>query len=119
MQVRVLSGFAFVAILALLFLLAGWNTITGSAVRSCPVGYASAGGYCVEKACQNKAVRCMRQGNLVKRPDCVCMTYMGRHMCGIKGGEKTAIKSARCTRRGQMNSICGAYDSNLHRCVNY
>lgn len=108
----VLLALAIIVLLALEF-----SGMTGDAVKGCPAGYSYAGGYCIEHACQNRQVKCMRQGNLIKRPDCHCTAYLGKFVCGIKGGERTAVKSPKCTRRGQLNSVCGAYDSNLRRCV--
>jgi hypothetical protein len=86
-------------------------------VQGCPEGYSFAGGYCVEDACQNKQVKCMVSGNLVKRPDCECWMYLGEPICSIKAAEETRIKSPRCARKGQVGGVCGAYDSNRHHCV--
>ncbi len=83
----------------------------------CPEGYLFVANYCIEKACQGKRVKCMKEGNLIKRPDCTCTVYFGKYVCGIKGGERTAVKMSTCTRRGQLNSVCGAYDSKLRKCV--
>ncbi len=106
-----------IALLALFLMLLYFKNLTGAAVLQCQTGYVSAGDYCVEKACQNKQVKCMVQGNLIKRPDCHCTAYVGKFVCGIKGGERTAVKLSTCTRRGQLNSVCGVYDSNRRRCV--
>lgn len=112
------SSFVVFFSLAILFLLSlEFSGITGAAVTGCPSGYRFAGGYCVENACQDKRVKCMKQGTLIKRPDCHCTAYLGKFVCGIKGGQKTAVKLPTCTRRGQLNSVCGAYDSNIRRCV--
>lgn len=86
-------------------------------VQGCPEGYSFAGGYCVEDACQNKQVKCMISGNLIKRPDCECWMYLGEPICSIKAAEETRIKSPLCQRKGQVGGVCGAYDSNRHHCV--
>jgi hypothetical protein len=115
-QEKRLRLFVVITVLALVILLFSSPTITGE-VTACPRGFLSAGGYCVEQACQNKQVKCLRQGSLIKRPDCHCTGYMGKFVCGIKGGERTAVKLPTCTRRGQLNRVCGSYDSNLRKCV--
>ena len=112
-----------VAFLGLVLLFVFSPRITGEVIE-CPTGYsymeASPEGhveeYCVEDACRQQ-VKCIVQNNLIKRPDCVCMTYIGRIMCGIKGDEKTAVKSPLCTRHGQLDKVCGEYDSKLRQCV--
>jgi hypothetical protein len=88
----------------------------GSGVQ-CPDGYSFAGGYCVEDACQDKKVKCMVSGNLIKRPDCECWIYLGEPICSIKAAEETRVKSLLCQRKGQAGAICGAYDSNKGHCV--
>jgi len=112
---------AFLYILALLAVLAlpvlFQAQTTGNAVLGCPFNFTFAGGYCVENACQNKAVKCMKQGTFIKRPDCTCSFYLGKPMCGIRGGQKTAVRLPTCLRRGQVGSVCGAYDSNKKQCV--
>jgi hypothetical protein len=107
--------FGIIALLALLFLLLWYRGISGAAVAGCSQGYTSAGPYCVEDAC--KVSQCIRDGNLIKLPDCVCAAYLGRFRCGIKGGDWTAVKTPLCTRAGQLNKVCGFYDSRIKRCV--
>jgi hypothetical protein len=112
---------SFLYIFALLALLAPpallQSSVSGNAVLGCPFNYTFAGGYCVENACQNKAVKCMKQNNRIQRPDCTCSFYLGKPVCGIKGGQKTAVRLPTCLRRGQVGSVCGAYDSNRKQCV--
>ena len=84
-----------------------------------PERFTYVGGYCVEDACQNKAVKCMKQGIKIMRPPCECWIYFGEATCSIKAAEETRSKSPLCTRRGQSGSICGAYDSNKGHCVNF
>ncbi len=111
-------NYAFFFSLAIIGLLSlEFSGITAAAVKGCPAGYSFAGGYCVENACQNPKTKCMKQGTLIKRPDCHCTAYLGKLVCGIKGGQKTAVKMPTCTRRGHLNSVCGAYDSSLKKCV--
>jgi hypothetical protein len=117
-EARVLSGFAFISIIALMLLLAGWNTMTGN-VAQCPLDYSAAGGYCVHSACQNQQVKCIVQGDMIKPPDCTCTSYMGSMLCAILGGEETAVKSPLCTRRGQIGTVCGFYNSSSGSCVSY
>jgi hypothetical protein len=105
------------AILGLGTLLIALATPTGNAVLGCPKNYTFAAGYCVENACKNSAGQCIKQNGRIQRPECTCTAYFGKFMCGIPGGEKTHIKSPLCTRRGSLGRPCGAYDSNLRRCV--
>lgn len=84
-----------------------------------PERYTYVDGYCVEDACQNKAVKCMVQGNRIMRPECECWIYMGEPICSIMAGEETRINSPLCTRKGHVRQICGAYDSNKGHCVNF
>lgn len=105
-----------IAVAALVLLLFP-DKLTGAAFFSCPANYTATGDYCVEDVCRIKGVKCMVDGNLVKRPDCVCWIYYGRPMCGIEGDEKVSVKSPNCTRRGQVGKVCGAYDAREKMCV--
>jgi hypothetical protein len=111
-----LQSFVLLSAVTLLAMLWPASGMTG-ALTSCPAGHISAGEYCVEKACQNKQVKCLKEGQKIKRPDCHCTAYSGKFVCGIKGGERTATKLPTCTRRGQLNTVCGAYDSVKRQCV--
>jgi hypothetical protein len=113
----ILHVFALILLAVLLRALWAQSGATGAAFLICPQGYVSLGGHCVEKACRDTGVKCIIEGNLVKRPDCHCLKQMGRLMCILKGNEKTAAKLPTCIRNGQINSICGAYDTGIRQCV--
>jgi len=112
------KGVILLGIIAVAFLLFAFSSsLTGAVYVLCPEGYTYKANYCVEDACYEPGVKCMKQGNMIKRPECVCWRYVDKILCGIRGAEKTSIKSLNCTRQGQVDSICGHYDSNLRMCV--
>jgi len=106
--------FGAIALLALLVLLR-YDSITGRVFAQCPQGFDYIDNYCVEKACQK--IKCIKEYNFIKRPDCVCMRYLDKVGCGIKGSEETMVKSPLCRRQGQLNKLCGSYDSVKGYCV--
>ncbi|HLF54359.1 MAG TPA: hypothetical protein VI612_01420 [Candidatus Nanoarchaeia archaeon] len=108
--------FGIVAVAAIFLLLDLSRSMTGAVYMVCPEGYSHIEGYCIEDACR-EGVKCMVIGSFIRRPECVCMRYLDKILCGIKGVEETAVKSSNCVRRGQLDSVCGAYDSDKKMCV--
>jgi len=106
--------FGAIALLALLVLLR-YDSITGGVSIQCPEGFTLIGNYCVENECQK--IKCVKEYNFIKRPDCVCVRYLDKVGCGIKGSEETMVKSPLCRRQGQLNKVCGSYNSVLDQCV--
>ncbi len=108
--------FGLIAVLALATLLVFPDRMTGGQVFvECPAPFAYENGYCVDPACHE--VSCTTQGNFIMPPDCVCIRYIDRILCGIKGSEKTGIKSPDCTRQGQLDRVCGYYNASGKVCV--
>jgi hypothetical protein len=107
--------FGIISVAALIVLLFPSNSITGAVGIECPEGYFIRQGYCVENECLK--VKCAKDGMLVKRPDCACMVYYGKFMCGMRRIAKTGYKTPMCTRRGQLKMLCGSYDSKLGHCI--
>ena len=103
------------AFLALVTMFASSKGTTGAVGIACPEGFEYIAPYCVEKECHQ--VKCVKDYSFIRRPDCVCEAVYGKFMCEMKGSETTAVKSPVCTRRGNLNKICGSYDSNLRECV--
>jgi len=107
--------FGLVALIGLIAMLNA-DKITGKATQGpCPEGFFWQDDYCVQDECRH--VKCVKDGNFIKVPDCACMTYLGKMLCGIKGSEKTAIKTDLCKRHGQIDLVCGWYNSTLGYCV--
>jgi len=112
------KGVILLGIIAVVFLLFSFSSsLTGAVYVLCPEGYTYRDNYCVEDACYEPGVKCMVQGNMIKRPDCICWRYIDSILCGIQGAQKTSVISPNCTRQGQINSICGHYDTKLRMCV--
>ncbi len=106
--------FGVIAVLSTLAMLR-LESVTGGIFVQCPEGFYYSDGFCIENECEN--VKCIKEYNFIKRPDCVCTRYLDKIGCSIKGGEKTMIKSPLCTRQGQLNNVCGSYDSDKGHCV--
>ena len=104
-------------IAALLFLFS--DRLTGAVFVDCQDGftYDETFGYCAENVCFEQGVKCVVQDGLVRRPDCVCWRYDDKILCGIKGSGKTSLKSTLCTRQGNVDMVCGEYDSRTKMCV--
>jgi len=109
--------FGLVALVSLPVMFVSFNRITGGVFVECPSGYVYQEGFCVEEACKEPGVKCMKEYNFIKRPDCVCIRYIDKLLCAIKGNEKTGINSALCTRGGQVDKVCGSYDSRKKQCA--
>ena len=106
--------FSAIALMSVLVMLSAKN-ITGGVFIQCPDGFYYSDNYCIENEC--KKVKCMKEYNFIKRPDCVCVRYLDEVGCGIKGSEKTMAKSPLCVRQGELNKVCGSYDSKKRYCV--
>ncbi len=106
--------FGAIAILAI-FVMLNFESITGGVGIQCPAGFYYSNNYCIENEC--KKVKCMKENSFIKRPDCTCVRYLDKIGCGIKGSEKTLVKNKLCTRQGQLNKVCGSYDSVKEHCV--
>ena len=108
--------FGAVAVIALLVLLLPPD-LTGSLSVMCPEGFTFVDTYCVQDECIGGSLKCFVEGSFIRVPDCVCVHYMDKFLCGIKGSQETAVKSPNCTRRGQLDSVCGYYNSSSGMCV--
>ncbi len=107
--------FGIISVAALIVMLFPSNNITGAVGLECPEGYFVKQDYCVENECLK--VKCAKDGMLIKRPDCTCMTYYGKFMCGLRRSARTGLKTPLCTRGGQLKMLCGSYDSKLGHCI--
>jgi len=104
-----------IAVVGVLFIFL--DSFTGAVFVVCPEGYSYVDTYCVQDECQRERIKCIIDGNFIRLPDCVCWLYIDKFLCGIKGAEKTSVKSPDCTRRGQLDSVCGYYNSSKGMCV--
>lgn len=106
--------FGAIAVLAI-FVMLKFESITGGVAIQCPAGFYYSNNYCIENEC--KKVKCMKENSFIKRPDCTCVRYLDKIGCGIRGSEKTMVKTPLCTRQGQLKKVCGSYDSVKGNCV--
>ncbi|MEM3154133.1 MAG: hypothetical protein QW165_01025 [Candidatus Woesearchaeota archaeon] len=110
----ILAAVILVGILAIITI----RQMTGAQIiNGCPEGFVYKQGYCIDPACTTGQVRCILENNVLKPQDCVCVTVMGKFLCGIKGDEETAVKTPLCTRRGQLDKVCGVFNPETDMCV--